>query len=127
MSEVKFRADHYDELGQHPGHIIISDKSFRWKPMIGHNKEVEFPIEEVVGYAKSGFMIWSTLYLEFARYDTIEAFWGGWSVNSIIRELRYRNPNIKEFEVKRTGSWIKDYIWIILAIIGGILYIILKG
>jgi hypothetical protein len=126
MSEVKFRADLYKN-GQHPGHITISDTTFKWKPMLGHANEVEFPIEDVVGYAKSGFLIWSTLYLEFARYDMIEAFWGGWNVNSIIRELRYRNPNVKEFEVKSTSNWLKDYIWIILAIIAGIIYTMIKG
>lgn len=126
MSEVKFRADLYDELGKHWGYITISDTKFKWKHITGGYKETEFPIEDVVGYAKSGFLIWSTLYLEFARYDKIEAFWG-WRVNSIIRELRYRNPNIMEFEVKRSGSWIKDYIWIILAIACGILYAIFIG
>lgn len=126
MSEVKFRADLYKN-GQHPGHISISETTFRWKPMFGHANEVEFPIEDVVGYSKKGFLIWTTLYLEFARYDMIEAFWGGWSVNSIIRELRYRNPSIREFEVKRTNSWIKDYIWIILTFLAGILYAIIKG
>lgn len=126
MSEVKFRADLYKE-GQHPGHITISDKTFKWKPMFGHYNEVEFPIEDVVGYAKTGFLIWSTLYLEFSRYDMIEAFWGGWSINSIIRELRYRNPRIQEIKVKTTSNWLKDYIWLILAIIGGIIYGIIKG
>ena len=126
MSEVKFRADLYKN-GQHPGHITISETTFKWKPFIGHANEVECPIEDVVGYAKSGFLIWTTLYLEFARYDMIEAFWGGWNVNSIIRELRYRNPNINEFKVKREFKWTSDLIWLALAFIGGILYAIFKG
>lgn len=96
MNEVKFRADLYKN-GQHPGYIIISDTTFKWKPMFGHNYEVEFPIEDVIGYTKTGFLIWSTLYLEFAGYDTIEAFWGGWNVNAIIREIKYRNHNFKRF------------------------------
>jgi hypothetical protein len=126
MSEVKFRADLYKN-GQHPGHITISETTFRWKPMLGHYNEVEFPIEDVVGYAKTGFLIWTTLYLEFARYDMIEAFWGGWNVNSIIRELRYRNPNIQEFTVKSSMKWTKDLLWLILAIIGGIIFAMIKG
>lgn len=122
MRTKKFRADLY-KYGQHPGYITISDTTFKWKPMIGHNNEVELPIDEVTGYAKSGFLIWTTLYLQFKRYNMVEAFWGGWNVNSIIKEIKNKNPYVRYIKIKKESNWLKDNIWYFIAIIGTILYL----
>ena len=60
MSEVKFRADLLCEVNQMPGHIILSDTTFVWKPMkwyphIGHIEKFECPIEDIIGYSKKNF------------------------------------------------------------------------
>lgn len=101
MSEVKFRADLLCEVNQMPGHIILSDTTFVWKPMkwyphIGHIEKFECPIEDIIGYSKKNFSIWSKIYLEFATYNNVEGFWAP-SAKSIIYELRLRNPSIREF------------------------------
>lgn len=57
MRTKKFRADLYKYDGQHPGHITISNTTFKWEPMIGHNNEVKLPIDDVTGYATSDFLI----------------------------------------------------------------------
>lgn len=110
MSEAKFRADLRLNDGQHIGHIIISETIFKWKPIFGHNNEFKCPIEEVVGYAKLGSLIWKTLFLKFAKEDEIKFFWGGWKADFIIRELKRRNPSIEEFNMKRVYHW---YDWIL--------------
>ena len=95
MENLKFRADLLSEIGQIPGHIIISDEMFSWKPMVGNKRrEFELPIHDVVGYSKSGFSIWSHLYLKFDGYDVVRVFWA-WSVKSIINALIERNPYIR--------------------------------
>ena len=100
MSEVKFRADLYCDVNQMPGHIIISDTTFVWKPMkwyphLGHIEKVEVPITDVVSCQREGFSIWSKIFLEFAGQAEIQGFWAP-SAKSIIYELRLRNPSIRE-------------------------------
>ena len=102
MSEIKFRADLYCNVNKMPGHIIISDTTFVWKPMkwyphFGHIEKVEVPISDVVSYYCNGFSIWSKIYLEFAGQAETQLFWAP-SAKTISYELRLRNPSIKEKE-----------------------------
>lgn len=90
--------------GEATGHIIITNESFTWKPIMltkilsfGQTREFTIPIKFIEGYKISRRFTWKFLHIGIAGEEQMIGF-SCTNPQRIVEELKKHNPYIRMYE-----------------------------